>query len=111
MPVLGKKKSFGGGNHLTLFSRNLRKQFSTVIIKTTKPEHETLVVRLYVSNLIKEILKVYGNSNFVFSFFFFFDLLIPYIHTPIPHILTQIPCIPTPISRIPFILLPDYFYR
>ena len=31
-------------------------------------------MRLYVFNLIKQILKFYDNSNFVFSFFFFFNV-------------------------------------
>ena len=37
--------------------------------------------------------------------------LISYISTPFPNILTQILRIPTPISCIPFISLPNYFYR
>ena len=31
-----------------------------------KPWHETLITRLYVSNLIKQILTFYDNSNFFF---------------------------------------------
>ena len=84
-------------------------------IFATKPQHETLVTRLYVSNLIKQIIMFSGNSNFAFffnfrkkkigfcklSFRFFYFNSIPRTPTPIPRIPTPIPCIPTQIPRIP----------
>ena len=88
-------------------------------------------MRFYVSNLIKQILTFYDNSNFVlflifsisdfgfyklsFHFFYFSSTQILRIPTPIlriltqiPRILTTIPCIPTFTPRIPIIPFPDF---
>ena len=86
-------------------------------IITDEPQHETLVTRFYIYNLIKQILTFYDNSNFFFFFFqfqekkkiLFYKILffflyfssIPYIPTPIPHIPTLIPHIPTPFPTFP----------
>ena len=86
-------------------------------IITDEPQHETLVTRFYIYNLIKQILTFYDNSNFFFFFFqfqekkkiefykllfcFFYFSSIPYIPTPIPHIPTLIPHIPTPFPTFP----------
>ena len=99
-------------------------------IITDEPQHETLVTRFYIYNLIKQILTFYDNSNFFFFFFQFkekkkiefYKLLFcflylhshpysPHSHSdsphshPIPHIPTAIPRISTLISRIPIIPL------